>query len=105
MELDSRHVFFGLVAALALGGGYAWYIARPAEDARAASIDTAPAPESVQAGPAPTLYKWKDDKGVVNLPDKAPNDREYTASSGTQKLNSVPTVVPETDVEAAAGEE
>ena len=99
MELETRHIVFGLLAALAVGGGYAWYTSQPRDDRSDRGYDArdrSTRPEaSVSAWPSPTLYKWKGDDGVWNYTDKPPSDRPYTAISGTPNVNSVPTVVPE----------
>lgn len=96
MELETRHVLIGVVAALAIGGGYAWHQGQqreaPAQDHNARTTRAAPAPAD---GPAPTLYKWQDDQGVWNYTDKPPAGRPYEAISGTPNVNSVPSVVPE----------
>ncbi len=105
MELETRHIVIGVVAALAIGGGYAWYIAQPdarapAESAAAIS-STAP---SANTGPVPVLYKWRDDRGVWNYTDTAPSDRPFETIIGTPNVNSVPTVVPESALEEIAPE-
>lgn len=103
MELETRHVVIGVVAALAIGGGYAWYIAQPEArtpaDTNAATDSAAP---SARATPAPALYKWRDDRGVWNYTDTAPSDRPFETIIGTPNVNSVPTVVPESVLEEIA---
>lgn len=106
MELETRHVVIGTIAALAIGGGYAWYIAQPKPHAPTdTATATAPTASSSRPGPAPTLYKWRDDRGVWNYTDTAPTDRPFETITGTPNVNSVPTVVPESALDQAPTEE
>ncbi len=100
MELETRHVVIGVIAALAIGGGYAWYNAQPeARTPAETAAATASAAPSAHTGPAPALYKWRDDSGVWNYTDTAPTDRPYETITGTPNVNSVPTVVPESPLD------
>ena len=95
MDLETRHVVGGVLIALAIGAGYAWYPRSPPPDR---SVDPAYAPAASGSGHddrAPVLYKWQDDDGVWNYTDQAPADRPFERITGTPNVNSVPTVVPD----------
>ena len=108
MDLETRHVVLGTLAALAIGGGYAWYTSQPRESRGVRDGDATEQPRhsdaSASTSAAPTLYKWQGDDGVWNYTDKPPSDRPYTAISGTPNVNSVPTVVPESALIDESGE-
>ncbi|MDH7453433.1 DUF4124 domain-containing protein [Luteimonas composti] len=68
----------GIVGAAAL----AWWLARDPGAARStAPAQAAPAAaahaESAKAS-GPTLYRWRDEAGVVQVTDIPPRDRDYT---------------------------
>jgi hypothetical protein len=102
MELETRHVVLGLLAAVVLGAGYAWYQNQPARDARAPRPDSPGATVGGGTQSAPALYKWRDDAGVPQYSDHPPVGRDYEVINGTPNVNSVPTVVPDNGLPPAA---
>lgn len=95
MELETRHVIGGVLVALAIGGGYAWYQRSPQPDRTSAPAQFPAASDPGQDDRAPVLYKWQDDGGVWNYTDQPPADRPFERITGTPNVNSVPTVVPD----------
>lgn len=70
---------WAVVAGILGAGVLAWWLARepssePAASAATASSRDARAPQS----PAPVLYRWRDEAGIVQVTDIPPKDREYT---------------------------
>jgi hypothetical protein len=77
-----------LLAALAAGAGAWWYWAPqtlPVAVRHAAPVS----PNAERASPA--LYKWRDDKGVLNVTDMPPPDgRQYETVRYDPNTNVVP---------------
>ena len=75
----------------AAGIGAWWYVAP----------DTMPAIVKqqlpVSAKSNPTLYRWKDAKGALQITDVPPTDRPYETLHYDPNTNVVPTVVPPKD--------
>ena len=70
--------FWAIVAGLLLGAGIAWWFAREApekREARQRRADTAAAAMARDA--RPSLYRWRDDAGVLQITDKPPANRRY----------------------------
>ena len=70
--------WLAIVAGVALGGGIAWWLAREspqadvrkqarAEQAAAAQVDEA----------RHSLYRWRDDAGVLQITEQPPKGRRY----------------------------
>jgi hypothetical protein len=76
---------WAVVAAIALGTGLAWWF-QPAHDdervhkSEAGETDTRGAGhhKRSQGNEGPTLYRWVDDNGVMNITDRPPHGRSYT---------------------------
>jgi hypothetical protein len=88
------HWGWAIVGALALGAGLIWWT-EPTNDSRA----TADNPDRHGAGPGtrskgdaePTIYRWVDGRGVVNLTtDHPPEGRKFTIMHINPNQNIVP---------------
>lgn len=69
---------WAIVAGLALGIGVAWWLARqtPAEiEARPRRAARAAAAQAQDA--RPSLYRWRDAAGVLQITDQPPPDRPF----------------------------
>ena len=77
-----------LLIVLALAAAAWWYFAP----------NTIPAPVRALVPPSPkanpTLYKWRDAKGRVNVTDVPPKDRPFETLHVNPNANVVPSVVP-----------
>lgn len=70
--------WLAIVLGVALGGGLAWWLtrdsapqaARKQQRARQASADQV-------ANARPSLYRWRDDAGVLQITDTPPKGRRY----------------------------
>ena len=70
--------FWAIAAGIALGGGLAWYLSREAPESAAAKQRRAQHAASAQARDArPSIYRWRNDAGVLQITDKPPKDRKY----------------------------
>jgi len=86
---DGRASFvFSLVLALIAAGAAWWYFAPASMPAWLA--------RSVPASPklGPPLYKWRDDKGRLQVTDKPPTDRPYETVRYDPNANVVPSGSP-----------
>lgn len=90
----------GVVGAVAL----AWWLtrdpdaARPPASAGAAPSTAARAESGKPSGP--TLYRWRDEAGVVQITDIPPRDRDYTVVDvGALERRNV--IDPDPAIEAA----
>jgi hypothetical protein len=83
------HWGWAALAAFALGAGLAWWT-QPARD-RAPRHETGSA-QDVRSHKAagPTLYRWIDADGVVNVTDHPPVGRRYTIVRIDPNRNIVP---------------
>lgn len=83
------HWGWAALAALALGVGLAWWTQPASEGSHRHDSDTAQHPRSHgEAGP--TLYRWIDANGVVNITDHPPRGRAYTIVRIDPNRNIVP---------------
>ena len=80
-----------LVAALVLGGGVGWWMTRHA-DRHAPHAGQHERGSAKDAGP--TLYRWIDAAGVVNLTDTPPKGRRYRIVRIDPDRNIVPMAHP-----------
>ncbi|WP_447585129.1 DUF4124 domain-containing protein [Pseudoxanthomonas mexicana] len=70
--------WLAIVAGVALGGGIAWWLARESpqvdagKQARAGQAAAAQADEARQS-----LYRWRDDAGVLQITEQPPKGRRY----------------------------
>lgn len=73
---------WAIVAGLAGAVALTWWLARDAPDDAAPAAGAIPPPAGKAAAgdrPAgPTLYRWRDAAGIVQITDVPPRDREYT---------------------------
>ena len=67
--------FLAAVAALLLAAGVVWWMDRDA-DQRRQRIEQQHRESVAERGP--TLYRWMDANGVLNITDKPPKGRHYT---------------------------
>ena len=68
---------WAVAAGLLLGIGTAWWLARdPGKDeAKEARASQAAAQQARDA--RPSLYRWRDDAGVLQITDKPPKGRDF----------------------------
>lgn len=69
---------WAIAAGLVLGAGAAWWLSREApQDIRAKQqrAERAAAEEARDA--RPSLYRWRDDAGVLQITDKPPKGRAF----------------------------
>ncbi len=76
------------LAALAVAAAAWWYLAPQTLPVGVKSL--LPASSKTVA----EVYKWRDDKGRVQLTSTPPSDRPYETLRFDPKLNVVPSVVP-----------
>ncbi len=70
--------FWAIAAGVVLGGGLAWYLSGEAPESATAKQRRAQQAASAQARDArPSLYRWRDDAGVLQITDKPPTNRPY----------------------------
>ena len=87
------HWGWAVLGALLLGAGLVWWMqpadesgARPADAQRTGAGRHAQSDEDA----GPTLYRWVDAGGVVNITDKPPAGRRYTIVHVNPNRNIVP---------------
>ena len=69
---------WAILAGLLLGIGVAWWLAREAPEKRAAKqrrAETAAA--ALARDTRPSLYRWRDEAGVLQITDKPPQGRPF----------------------------
>ena len=67
-----------IVAGVALGVGTAWWLSRESPDTTARKQAAAEQAAAAQARDArPSLYRWRDDAGVLQITDQPPKGRRY----------------------------
>ena len=67
-----------IVAGVALGAGVAWWLARESPDTASRKQSRASQAAAAQARDArPSLYRWRDDAGVLQITEQPPKDRRY----------------------------
>ncbi len=67
-----------ILAGIALGGGVAWWLARESPQATAQKQARADKAAAAQARDArPSLYRWRDEAGVLQITERPPKDRPY----------------------------
>jgi len=76
-----------LLALLALAAAAWWYYAP--QSLPAALRQAAPASPNARSA-TPTLYKWRDARGRLNVTDEPPKDRAYEAVQYDPNTNVVP---------------
>ncbi|HTD28331.1 MAG TPA: DUF4124 domain-containing protein [Xanthomonadaceae bacterium] len=87
------HWGWAVLGALALGVGLAWWM-QPVDKPHTASADANGSDARPHArsreDAGPTLYRWVDTGGVVNITDKPPAGRHYTIVHIDPNRNIVP---------------
>lgn len=85
------HWGWAVIAALALGTGLAWWT-HPADENVHDQRHDPDAARHARSGNAvgPTLYRWTDAGGVVNISDHPPVGRRYTIVRIDPNRNIVP---------------
>lgn len=69
---------WAIIAGLVLGIGVAWWLSREAPGKSQAREQRAQRAATAQARDArPSLYRWRDDAGVLQITDKPPKNRRY----------------------------
>ena len=69
---------WAIIAGLSLGMGVAWWLAREAPEKREAKQRRAENAAGALARDArPSLYRWRDDAGVLQITDKPPKGRSF----------------------------
>jgi Domain of unknown function (DUF4124) len=69
---------WAIAGGLLLGGGVAWWLAREAPERTEAKQRRAERAAAEQARDArPSLYRWRDDAGVLQITDQPPKGREF----------------------------
>ncbi len=67
-----------IVAGVALGVGTAWWLSRESPDTTARKQAAAEQAAAAQARDArPSLYRWRDDAGVLQITEQPPKGRRY----------------------------
>lgn len=67
-----------IVAGIALGVGVAWWLARESPETLSRKQARAEQAAAAQADDArPSLYRWRDDAGVLQITEQPPKDRRY----------------------------
>ena len=67
-----------IVAGIALGVGVAWWLARESPETTSRKQARAEQAAAAQADDArPSLYRWRDDAGVLQITERPPKDRRY----------------------------
>lgn len=70
--------FWAIAAGIALGAGLAWHLSRESPERAASKQRRADQAASAQAQDArPSLYRWRDDAGVLQITDQPPKGRKY----------------------------
>ena len=69
---------WAIVAGLALGVGVAWWLSRePAAKTEAKQRRAEHAAAELARDARPSLYRWRDRAGVLQITDKPPKDRPF----------------------------
>ena len=73
-----------IVAGVALGVGTAWWLSRESPDTTARKQAAAEQAAAAQARDArSSLYRWRDDAGVLQITEQPPKGRRYERISRT----------------------
>ncbi|HYM87153.1 MAG TPA: DUF4124 domain-containing protein [Pseudoxanthomonas sp.] len=68
---------WAIVAGLLLGAGVAWWFAADAPGKREAGQQYAGKSAAAVRDDRPSLYRWRDDAGVLQITDKPPQGRPF----------------------------
>ena len=73
-----RPVWAAIIIGLALGGGLAWWLSRePPAKTEAKQRRAEHAAAELARDARPSLYRWRDAAGVLQITDKPPRDRPF----------------------------
>lgn len=87
---------WAILIGLLLGGGLVWWSDRQDRRNRAADpTPTATPARPLDAGPARPVYRWRDERGVLQITDTPPRDRPYERVEIPHDRNIVPMTPPE----------
>ena len=84
------HWGWAVLAALVLGAGLAWWTQPGNEKTHRNSSGLAPHDARSHDTAGPTLYRWVDANGVVNITDHPPRGHHYTIVRIDPNRNIVP---------------
>lgn len=68
---------WAIVAGLLLGIGVAWWLADDASDKRRDRAGSHPRGSREAADSRPSLYRWRDEAGVLQITDQPPKGRPF----------------------------
>ena len=69
--------WLAIVVGIAAGGGIAWWLARESPEARQHTQARARQAAAQAQDARPSLYRWRDDAGVLQITDKPPKGRPF----------------------------
>ncbi len=70
--------WLAIAAGIAIGGGLAWWLARDTPAQTAAKRERADRAATAQARDSrPSLYRWRDEAGVLQVTETPPKGRHY----------------------------
>lgn len=69
--------WLAIAVGIAAGAGVAWWLAREAPDARQRTQARARQAAAQAQDARPSLYRWRDDAGVLQITDRPPAGRRY----------------------------
>ena len=69
--------WLAIVVGIAAGGGIAWWLARESPEARQHTQARARQAAAQAQDVRPSLYRWRDDAGVLQITDKPPKGRPF----------------------------
>ncbi len=68
--------WLAIVAGLAVGGGVAWWLSRDEADGSEARREVG-GKGAAPVEARPSLYRWRDDAGVLQITEQPPKGRRY----------------------------
>ena len=69
--------WLAIAVGIAAGGGIAWWLARESPEARQHTQARARQAAAQAQDARPSLYRWRDDAGVLQITDKPPPGRTF----------------------------
>ena len=69
--------WLAIAVGIAAGGGIAWWLARESPEARQHTQARARQAAAQAQDARPSLYRWRDDAGVLQITDKPPKGRPF----------------------------